>query len=71
MSQDEVIVRNEGEYAGGSGQVERPDDEHDANALELIYQNLSDLIKKNLLNPEAMLDHIAGRPPGECRAVTE
>ena len=65
MSQEEVIARTEAIAPS------HLDEEHDANALALIYQNLAEIVKKNLLGPEALLDHIAGRPPGECRAVAE
>ena len=47
------------------------EEEHDKTALEGIYQSLAELMRKNLRGPEALLDHISGRPPGECHSVAE
>ncbi|MEI8194473.1 MAG: hypothetical protein WCI73_01045 [Phycisphaerae bacterium] len=46
-------------------------EEHDKGALEAVCQRLAGVVRVSIMNPEALMDHIAGRPPGECRPVSE
>lgn len=44
----------------------------DDSTIESLYQRLSlHLDKQHARTPGALLDHIATRPPGECRPVIE
>lgn len=46
-------------------------EEHDKGALEAVCQRLAGVVRVSIMNPEALMDHIAGRPPGEMRSVSE
>jgi hypothetical protein len=64
MSQDDSTLR-------AVPSLQPTEAELDKSSFEHLYQRLAELVTINLNCPEALFDHIAGRPPGVCNPVSE